>query len=250
MNTQQRNKISATIITFNEESNIEKCLQSLSWVDEILIVDSFSTDKTIEICKKYNCKIIQTEWQGFGNTKKFAVDNAENQWIFSVDADEEISDQLKLKIQEILTNPQCDGYNIKRRSYYLGKEIKYCGWDKDFPLRLFNRNKGNFNVKEVHESVVINGKKCKIYEPIFHYTYPNLSLHISKMNRYSDISSQQIRENKNYSIISSIVFGIAKFLRMYFLQRGFLDGKVGFVLCFNSAFGVYLKYIKIWHKKN
>lgn len=243
------NKISAVIITNNEANNIERCLKSLSWVDEIVVVDSYSKDNTVEICNRYNCKVIQTEWNGFGNTKKFAVDNASNDWIFSIDADEEVTDELKVRILDVLKEPKYNGFNIKRKSYYLGKEIKYCGWNNDFPLRLFNKNYGNFNSKEVHESVLLNGSKLKIYEPLLHYTYPTISLHISKMNRYTDLSLKEIDNDKNYSILISILLGVNKFLKMYILQKGFLDGKAGLVLSLNSAFGIYLKYIKVWQQK-
>ena len=241
-----KNKITATIITRNEEANIERCLNSIDWVDEIVVVDSFSTDKTIEICEKYKCKIIQTEWKGFGKTKKYAVDASSNNWIFSIDADEEVTNELKNKILSILVNPEFEGYKIKRTSYYLGTQIKYCGWDRDFPLRLFNRKNGNFDNKEVHESVIINGQKGKLNEVIHHYTYPTISSHISKMNRYTDLSL--IQQKKRYSILSAVIFGINKFFKMYLLQRGFLDGKVGFLLCLNSSYGIFLKYIKTWQK--
>lgn len=244
------NKISAAIITNNEEANIERCLKSLFWVDEIVVVDSFSTDKTIDICRKYNCKIFQTEWKGFGITKKFAVDNASHDWILSIDSDEVVTDELKNKIEDILSKPEFNGYKIRRRSFYLSREIKHCGWDKDFPLRLFNRKYGNFNEDLVHESVVLKEQKSKISEPLLHYTYPTINLHISKMNRYSELAQSKNIENKKYSILASMFFGINKFLKMYVLQKGFLDGKIGFLLCIHSAFGVYLKYIKIWQKNN
>lgn len=240
------NKITATIITRNEETNIERCLKSLDWVDEIVIIDSFSEDRTVEICEKYKCKIVQTEWKGFGKTKKYAVDIASNDWIFSIDADEEVTTDLKNKILSLLENPQSEGYKIKRTSYYLGNKIKYCGWDRDFPLRLFNKRSGNFNEKDVHESVLINGKKEKVNEALLHFTYPTISSHISKMNRYTDLSLNQM--NKKYSLIASLFFGFNKFLKMYFLQKGFLDGKVGFLLSINSAYGIFLKYIKTWQK--
>jgi glycosyltransferase involved in cell wall biosynthesis len=241
-----KNKISATIITKNEEANIERCLNSIDWVDEIVVVDSFSTDRTIEICEEHKCKIIQTEWKGFGRTKKYAVDASSNDWIFSIDADEEVTIELKNKILGILENPQFEGYNIKRTSYYLGSEIKYCGWDRDFPLRLFNKESGNFNDKEVHEFVIIKGRTALINEPLLHYTYPTISSHVAKMNRYTDLSL--IKLNKRYSIFSALFFGINKFLKMYFLQKGFLDGKVGMLLSINSAYGIFLKYIKTWQK--
>jgi len=244
------NKISATIITHNEESNIERCLKSLDWVDEIVVVDSFSNDSTVDICKKYNCSIIQTEWKGFGNTKKFAVDNANHDWILSIDADEEVPESLKNKIKEILNNPGHQGYKIKRHSFYLGKKINHCGWNNDYPVRLFNRNDANFNDKEIHESVVVRGIKLRIEEPFLHYTYPTISSHINKINRYSDIALTQDNSPKQSSILAAILLGFNKFIKMYFLQLGFLDGKVGFLLCINSSFGVYLKYVKRWHPTN
>jgi len=245
-----KNKISAVIITKNEELNIERCLKSITWVDEILIVDSYSEDKTIEICKKYNCRVIQTAWQGFGKTKKYAVDNASNNWILSIDADEEMTGPLQEKIEILLDNPLYNAYNIKRRSFYLGKEIKHCGWDNDYPLRLFNRRYGNFNDKEVHESVEIKGEKLKINKTLLHYTYPTVSSHIEKMNLYSDLALQNNNETNDYSIVMSLALGLNKFLKMYLLQRGFLDGRVGFLLSLNSAFGVYLKYLKVWQRKS
>ena len=245
-----REKLTATIITFNEEANIEKCLNSLSWVDEIVIVDSNSDDSTLEICKKFKCKIFVTEWKGFGPTKKYAVDNATNDWILSVDADEVISESLKDKIENILQDPKYQGYKIKRKSFYLGKEVKHCGWDRDYPLRLFDRNYGNFNEKEVHESVVLKGNKSAIEEPILHNTYPTISLHIKKINRYTDISSKNSDLESKGGIIFSLLMGLNKFLKMYIIQKGFLDGKIGFILSFNSSFGVYLKYIKSWSRQN
>ena len=143
-------KVTAAIITKNEENNIERCLKSLDWVDEILVLDSGSTDKTLEICAKYKTKIVETEWLGFGRTKKAAVETASNNWVLSIDADEEVSKELQIRIKEILKQPIMNGYKIKRHSYFLGKRIKYCGWSSDYPVRLFDRTKGNFNNREVH----------------------------------------------------------------------------------------------------
>ena len=247
---QMKNKISTVIITKNEEANIVRCLKSISWVDEIVVVDSYSQDNTVEICRKYNCKVIQNKWMGFGKNKKLAVEQASNSWILSIDADEEVTEALKLMIEKILEDPKFNGYNIKRTSFYLGKKIKYCGWNRDFPLRLFNKKFGNFNEKEVHESVKIIGEKRQIESPLFHYTYPTINSHIRKMNLYSELSAAElINKGKHYSILSSVIFGIAKFVNMYFIKLGILDGKVGFILCYNSAFGIYLKYVKTWRIK-
>ncbi len=243
------NLLSVTIITLNEEKNIERCLKSVLWADEILIVDSGSTDKTLEICKKYNCKIIQTEWLGFGPTKKLAVKFAAHDWILCIDADEQVTEELKQRIGQILANPQAVGYRIKRKSFYLGKMINHCGWDRDFPLELFNRQFGNFNDKLVHEFVVLSGEVKKIKQPLLHYTYPSIASHIKKMDKYSQLGAESAaQKGKSATISGAIIRGIIKFIKMYFLQLGFLDGKIGFVLCYNSAFGTYLKYLKLWEK--
>ena len=242
-------KLSVTIITKNEQHNIERCLKSVRWADEIVVVDDGSTDRTPEICRQYTTKVIHSDWLGFGLLKQLAVNSAIHDWIFSIDSDEEVSELLKNKILNILENPQLNGFRIKRDSFYLGKKIRHCGWDRDYQLRLFNRKFGNFNDKQVHESVSISGTVGRIEEPMFHYTYPTVQSHIEKMNRYSELGLELLtKKKKTASIGSSVVRGLAKFFKMYFLQRGFLDGKIGFVLCYNSAFGVYLKYLKLWEK--
>jgi len=240
-----RNKLSITIITKNEEANIERCLNSVKWADEIVIIDSGSQDRTVQICQEFGAKVIETKWLGFGKTKKLAVDSAKYDWIFSIDADEEVTEELKVTIAEILSNPKKKAYSVKRKSYYLGKMINYCGWDKDYPLRLFNRKYGNFNEKIVHESVVTNGNKGRIEDVMLHYTYPTISSHIQKIDHYSRLGAEKIAGEKS-SISKAYFRGIFKFMKMYFLQKGFLDGKVGFILSLNSAYGVFLKYLKLW----
>ena len=241
--------ISVVIITKNEEHNIERCLKSVRWANEIVVIDNGSTDRTMDICRKYNCVIKETDWLGFGTLKKMAVDTAKYDWIFSIDSDEEVSEQLKDKILSTLENPTCNGFRIKRESFYLGKKIRHCGWQRDYQLRLFNRKFGNFNDKPVHESVNISGTVGKIEAPLYHYTYPTVQSHIEKMNRYTELGLDLlIEKKKTASIGGAVLRGLAKFFKMYILQLGFLDGKIGFVLCYNSAFGVYLKYLKLWEK--
>lgn len=243
------NPLSVVIITKNEEHNIERCLKSVNWANEIVVIDNGSTDRTLEFCRKYNCRITETDWLGFGPLKKLAVDTANYDWIFSIDSDEEVSEPLQDKILNILANPRSNGFRIRRESFYLGKKIRHGGWDRDYQLRLFNRKFGNFNDKQVHESVSISGMVGRIEEPMFHYTYPTVHSHIEKMNRYSELGLESLaRKKKTASIGSAVLRGLAKFIKMYVLQQGFLDGKIGFVLCYNSAFGVYLKYLKLWEK--
>ncbi len=244
------NLFSVVIITKNEEHNIERCLKSVQWADEILVVDSGSIDQTVHICRKFNCRIIESEWLGYGRTKKLAVDSASHDWIFSIDADEEVTDELRAAIQKILEKPEFHGFAVRRRSFYLGKMIRYCGWHRDYPLRLFNRQSGNFNEKAVHESVRVTGKVGRIEALLLHYTYPSIQSHIVKMNRYAELGARNLWEKgKSSTIASAILRSFAKFLKMYIVQMGFLDGKIGFLLSYHSAFGVYLKYVKLWEMR-
>ena len=240
--------LSVVIITKNEEKNIQACLDSVKWVDEIVVVDSGSMDNTVKICTENDCKIIESEWLGFGLTKQLAVDSASNNWILSLDADERVSEELKLTIKEILSSDDlAQGYRMNRNSFYLGKLIRYSGWQHDHPLRLFNRKHGRFNEKIVHESVQINGEIKFIKEAILHFPYPDLNTHIDKINCYSSLGAQKLYEqNRHVSLLGAIIRGILKFKKMYFLKLGVLDGLNGFILAIISAFGVSLKYFKLW----
>jgi len=236
------NKLSVCIITKNEEKNIARCLVSVQELAaEIIVVDSGSTDKTIEICSRFGCKVYKTEWFGFGKTKKLAVDYASNDWIFVIDADEVVTEELKNRISNILKKPSFGAYRVKRMSFYLGKLIKHCGWNKDYTLRLFNKKFGNFNDKMVHESVVVSCKIAKIHEYMLHYTYNNLSDYLVKMDNYSHLFALK---DKKSSLQGSLFHGVFKFINMYFLNFGFLDGRMGLVLSINSAFSVYMKHLR------
>lgn len=239
--------LSAVIITKNEESNIRRCLESIkNFVAEIIIVDSQSTDDTLKICEEYGCKIFQIEWEGFGLAKKFGVDNASNNWIFSIDSDEEVTHELQNEIDKIMQNPECNIYSIKRNSFFLGKQIKYCGWNNDYPKRLFNREYGNFNNAIVHETIEYTGTRGVIESALNHYTYPTINSQIEKMNLYSELGAEKyFNEGKRTSIAAAFFYGIFKFVKMYFLQLGFLDGVHGFILCVNSGHGIFLKYAKL-----
>ncbi len=246
------NKLSAVIITKNEESNIERCLKSIkSLCTEIIIVDSDSTDRTLEICRQFGCKILTIEWEGYGKTKKFGVEQAANSWILSIDADEEVTPSLSEEISKIMLNPKYNIYKIKRNSFFLGKKIKYCGWNNDFPKRLFNKEFGNFNDDVVHESVILSGERGVIHSPLNHFTYPTVEIQMNKMNLYSELGAKKLfAEGKRISVFSAVIFSVFRFIKMYFLQLGFLDGPKGFILSCNTAYGVLLKYIKLWSLNN
>jgi len=246
-----REKISAVVITKNEEKNIDRLLKSIDWVDEIILCDTGSSDNTMIIAQSFNCKVYSIEWKGFGIAKQTAVNFASNNWILSVDADEEVTVELKKSIIGILENPIYNCYYIKRKTFYLNKEIKFCGWGNDFPKRLFDKRFGNFNDDPIHESLIIGGGRGRIVEPLLHYSYPTIYAHVNKMNFYSDIAADKmISSGKKSSIFRALIFGFGKFIGMYFIKLGFLDGRPGFLLCINSAIGVYLKYVKTWKAKD
>jgi glycosyltransferase involved in cell wall biosynthesis len=241
--------LSVTVLTKNEEASIGRCLSSLRWADEIVVADSGSTDRTLEICREYHCRILETQWLGYGPTKQQAVDAASNDWILSVDADEEATEELRAAILTTLEDPACNAYRIRRRSFYLGRQIRHCGWNRDYPIRLFHRGRCRWNEKPVHESVTVSGETGRILSPLLHHTYPTVRSHVERMNLYADLGASHMHaQGRSSSIPGAVVRGAAKFLKMYVLQAGFLDGRFGFVLCRNSAFGVYLKYLKLWEQ--
>lgn len=246
-------KISTVIICKNEENNIRRCLESVKWTDEIIIYDSGSTDATLQICKEYNCKIFHNqEWTGFGNAKNNAVNFASNDWILSIDADEEVCDKLKDKIKNILSNNHNHyAFRVKRISFFMGKMVRFSGWQRDYPLRLFNRKYAEFNLKKVHESVQTSEKIRTLNEVLLHYTYPEINTHLNKMIHYSRLGAEQaFAKSKKTCILKALLNGFAKFLKMYLINLGFLDGKTGLILAVNSSFGVYLKYVFLWEMYN
>jgi len=243
------NKLSAVLIVKNEESNLANCLASLTFADEIIVLDTGSTDNTISIAKQFTGKVYSLEvWNGFGNAKRTAVSYASFDWILSVDADEVVSDELSDEIKIVLKSSKKHLYRIKRKSYYLGKLINYCGWQNDYPKRLFNKNFANFNDKLLHESVVGTDEIGTIKAPILHYTYNSISAHLQKIDFYTELAAIDA-EKKRSSVVSLLLRGMSKFIKMYILQAGFRDGKEGFILSLISSFGVMIKYMKIMYKK-
>ncbi len=241
------NKLSVTIITKNESKNIVRCLNSVSWADEIVVVDSGSTDETVNICQKFNCLVIESDWLGFGKTKQLAVNSASYDLILSIDADEELTLQLQREIKELVSRGlgNC-AYRIRRSSFYLGKMIRFCGWQNDAPLRLFNRQVAAFNNKPLHESIITEQPVKTLKNRMLHYTYPTLESHFRKMKFYGDMAAKNLdAKGKNSSTIEALMRAFFKFIKMYLIQLGFLDGIIGFKLSKNSAWGVWYKYKRL-----
>jgi glycosyltransferase involved in cell wall biosynthesis len=243
--------ISVAVIVKNEEENLPKMLQSIAWADEIIIVDTGSQDNTIAIAQQAGCRVFQSEWLGFGKCKQLAVEHCSHKWILSLDADEVVTAKLQEKIRKITESEKsAAGYRIKRKSFYLNQMINHCGWNNDYTLRLFQKDKGKFNEKMVHESVQIDGEIGYIHEHLLHYTYPTINSHLEKMFLYSSLAStSQFKKGKKSTLIGSVCKANWKFCKMYIFQLGFLDGRKGFLLCYNSAMGVFWKYAKLWELK-
>lgn len=240
--------ISAIIAARNEAHNIGRCLDSLRWVDEVVVVDSGSTDETKAIARRHNCRVIESEWLGYGKTKGLAVDSATHDWILSIDADEVVSDPLRERILKILTEgPRHSGYCIPFTNFYLGRESRVSALRREQHLRFFDRRKGNYTDSELHETVRLEGSRTELTEPILHFSYPTIASHLVKMNRYSDLGARLLYDaGKRATLLGAIFRGVHRFLRMYLFNLGFLDGKEGLVSVAISAFGVYMKYAKLW----
>jgi len=240
-------KISAVIITLNEEKNLERCLKSLTFADEIIVVDSHSSDKTREIAKRFTDKIWEVHWEGFGKTKELARQKASNAWIFSIDADEEVTPELKEEILQAVQNNSYSGYFVPRQSLFLGKWMEHSGWYPDYVLRLFRNESGQFDEALVHEQAQVKGEMGYLKNPLQHYTYPNLKHYFNKLQRYTTLAAQQLNERKVKAYPWDLIFRPpATFFKMYLIKMGFLDGWQGLVLAVLSGYQVLIKYLKLW----
>lgn len=240
--------LSVIIITKNEENSIGECLSSVAWADEIIVVDSGSTDKTIEICKTYNAKITVTnDWPGFGRQKNRALALATNDWVLSLDADERVSKKLQLEIQHALHSASPDvAFRMPRKSSYCGQFIHHSGWWPDYITRLFPRVAAKFSDDLVHERILFEGKIKTFNEPLIHISYTDLEEVLDKTNRYSsDGAAMLLARGKNASLSKAILHGIWAFVRTYFIRRGFLDGQMGFILAISNAETTYYRYLKL-----
>ncbi|GIU81320.1 MAG: glycosyltransferase family 2 protein [Acidobacteria bacterium] len=245
-------KISACIITFNEEKNIERAINSVKWADEIIVVDSESTDRTREIAESLGAKVFVQKWLGFGKQKQFAVDKAQHDWILSLDADEEVSESLRDEILSLKNSDQliADGYKIKRLSIYMNRPIRHGDWYPDWQLRLFNRKKGKWKDVPIHESFEMNPntKIEKLKNQIFHYSVENFTHHNRMITeRYAPLAALMMFQNgKRTSIPKIILSPLLAFCRSYFLKLGFLDGFAGFCIAYFTAHHNIMKNLLLW----
>jgi glycosyltransferase involved in cell wall biosynthesis len=239
-------KISATIITLNEERNLPRAIESLRCCDEILVVDSGSIDRTVEIARGYGARAIQAEWRGYAGQKNYASEQAAYDWILSIDADEALSEDLEAEIWRIKKDgPRFDAYSFPRLAQYLGKWILHSGWYPDRKIRLFDRRKAKWVGEYVHESVVAEGRAGELDGNLLHYTCSSLSEHLRSMNRYTTLAAEElIARGQRPGARRLVVDPAWTFLRTYFLHAGYLDGVEGLTIAHMASLYTFLKYAK------
>jgi glycosyltransferase involved in cell wall biosynthesis len=239
-------KISATIITFNEERNIARVIESLRCCDEILVLDSGSNDRTVEIARKLGARVEEASWHGYAAQKNIAAELATNDWVLSLDADESLSEALEAEIWHIKkAGPEYDGYTMPRLAQYLGRWILHSGWYPDRKVRLFNRRKAKWVGDFVHESVTVEGSVGHLESNLLHFTCNSLSEHFRTMDRYTTLAAQEIAaRGRNVSLARLLFDPPYAFFKSYVLKRGYLDGVEGLAIAYMAAFYNFAKYTK------
>jgi len=243
-------RLSVIVICYNEEHRIGACLASVSWADEIVLVDSFSTDRTVEIAGHYTFRIYQYPWQGYGRQKNIALSHASHDWILGLDADEVVSQELAREIQDILKGgPSCSGYRMPRMSFYMGRFLRHC-WYPDYKVRLFSKERARWDGREVHEDIQITGQIGTLKGNLLHYSFPSLEEHIQTLQEYTTLSSEILWKNKKRFPLHKLLGSpLVMFFKLYLLKRGFLDGMPGLIASVMSAFHEFVKYAKYYERK-
>ena len=241
-----RPPVSVTLITLNEEKNIKRAIESVLWADEILVVDSGSTDNTVEIANSLGARVIQNTWSGYGQQKNFAQEKARFDWIFSLDADECVTPKLRLEIELALESSATkgiQGFKIPRLSLYLGRWIRHGGWYPNYLTRLAHRGTARWTEPEVHEELEVIGQVEWLKEPMQHFSFNGIQDQIQTNLRFSWLGYLKLRKaGKKPNLLKLILKPIGKFIETYFLKRGFLDGLPGFIISVNAAHSMFLKY--------
>jgi glycosyltransferase involved in cell wall biosynthesis len=244
--------VSVVVITRNEEANLPRCLSSVSWVDEIVVVDSGSVDHTTEIAEAHRARVHHYDWRGYGAAKQYGVDQTANDWVLSLDADEALSEPLSAEIRRALDRGDGPvGYDMPRLTNFLGRWIRHCGWYPDRVVRLFRKSKGHFDGAFIHERVVLDGQLGHLQAELLHYSYPNLETYFEKFNRYTTMGAEQAhRKGRRTSWFDLMVRPPVSFLKHYVTKQGFRDGLEGFTISVLSSAAVLAKYAKLRHLVN
>jgi glycosyltransferase involved in cell wall biosynthesis len=245
----ERPKISAIVTSYNEEINIKECLESVLFADEVLLVDSFSRDRTVEIARSLpKVRIVQHEYFGSAAQKNWAMDRAEHPWVLIVDADERVTAELAREIVDVLSRgPVADHYSIRRQNIFVDRIIRHSGWSTDKVVRLIRNGTARYPNRRVHADMSPEGPTPTMTAPLLHYTFRSFSQYLEKFQRYAEWGAAEAFKRGKSPGVAELFFRPAwRFFRMYVLQAGFLDGRHGFVLCALQSYGVFLKWAKVW----
>jgi glycosyltransferase involved in cell wall biosynthesis len=238
-------RVSAAIITKNEQDNLPACLQSLFFADDIVVVDSGSTDRTTEIAKEFGCRVFVEDWKGYGPQKNSALNKCRHEWALIIDADERIPDETRQGIINVLKSPAADAYSFPRKNYLHNKWIKHCGWWPDDSIRLVRKDKGTF-VNLTHEKWQTKGIVKRLDVPIEHYVFKSYSDMVKIMqSRSTHMAAELYNSGKTVKPMTSVIHGLSMFIKIYFIQLGFLEGIDGLVIALTRAGGSFLKYAKL-----
>src|SRR5262249_27766593 len=232
------------------EARLRECLLSLAWVDEIVVVDAESTDKTAAIAREFTDHVFVRPWPGFAEQKNFGIAQATGEWILSVDADEEVSSELQAEIVAVLSRADAaDGYRIPRRNIFWGRWVRHGRLYPDWQLRLFRRERGHFRARHVHESVAVEGRVARLTAPLVHRSYRDVGDFLERANRYATLAADEwVAQGRGVRPRDLVLGGPARFLSMYVLHRGFLDGWRGFLLAVLYAYYVFVRWVKVWER--
>ncbi|MGA1489632.1 MAG: glycosyltransferase family 2 protein [Planctomycetota bacterium] len=244
--------VTATIITFNEESNIRDCLESVKWCPHIVVVDSGSTDRTVEIAREYTDRVIVTDWPGHVQQKNRAVDLAPTDWILSLDADERVTPEARAEAEKVLeAEPIEAGFSFRRKTRYLGRWILHGGWYPDRKVRLFDRRRARWGGINPHDHVHADGPTVALDGDLLHYTYRDMEHHLRTIDFFTDIAAREkdVRGDRR-PLLGMLTRPPSRFFRMYILKRGYRDGFAGFVIAGLGAIYVFLKYAKLWERRD
>ncbi len=243
-------KVAAVVITHNEEENIARCLSSLQFCDEIVVVDAESSDRTSEIAKKFTPNVQIRPWKGYSEQKNFAVTLTSCDWILSVDADEEVSSELQEEVKATLNSPQFCAYSVPRKTIHFGRWIRHGGWYPNRLVRLFNKKQGRWEGDQVHELWKPAGEVGALKSDLIHYSFKSLSDQVIRNDKYSTLGALALsREGRRFSFFKLSGKTMMKFFETYFLKRGFLDGYPGLIISVSAAYSVFLKWAKLWERE-
>jgi glycosyltransferase involved in cell wall biosynthesis len=244
-------RLSVTIVAWNEEERLRACLESVTWADEIIVVDAESTDKTVALAREFTDRVWVRPWPGFAAQKNFALEQATGDWVLALDADERVTPELRARVARVLAaDGPADGYSVPRRNMFWGAWVRHGGLYPDYQLRLFRRRAGRFLADAVHESVRVEGKVETLGEALLHHSYRSLEDFVQRSNRYSTLAAGEwIRRGKRAGLADLIFRPLGRFLSMYIIRRGFLDGWRGFVLAVLYADYVFLRTAKAWEAR-